>query len=110
MRLLPERHDHGGDGAAESNAEADRRADRCEPHQHLSLRHLPAGARSDPHRRQGVGEAAAMNAITKMNRRSFLVGSAAATGGLSLGFHLPGGSAQAAEATPEVNAWVVIKP
>ena len=50
-----------------------------------------------------------MNAIAKMNRRSFLVGSAAATGGLSLGFHLPG-SAEAAEATPEVNAWVVIKP
>jgi isoquinoline 1-oxidoreductase beta subunit len=51
-----------------------------------------------------------MNAISKMDRRSFLVGSAAVTGGLSLGFHLPGGAAEAAEMKPEVNAWVVIKP
>jgi isoquinoline 1-oxidoreductase beta subunit len=50
-----------------------------------------------------------MNAITKMNRRSFLVGSAAVGGGLSLGFHLPG-TAEAADMAPEVNAWVVIKP
>src|SRR3954467_9733110 len=109
MRLLPERHDHGGDGAAQIHAQAARPPDRCEPHQHLSLRHLSAGARSDPYRRKGVREAE-MNAITKMDRRSFLVGSAAATGGLSLGFHLPGGAAEAAEMKPEVNAWVVIKP
>src|SRR4051812_35022079 len=51
-----------------------------------------------------------MNAISKMNRRSFLVGSAAVSGGFSLGFHLPGGTAEAAEATPEINAWVVIRP
>src|SRR5690349_15547818 len=59
--------------------------------------------------RQGMREAD-MNAITNMNRRSFLVGSAAVTGGFSLGFHVPGSAAEAAEATPEVNAWVVIKP
>jgi isoquinoline 1-oxidoreductase beta subunit len=46
-----------------------------------------------------------------MNRRAFVVGAAAAGGGLSLGFVLPFGP-QAAHAadTPEVNAWVVIKP
>jgi isoquinoline 1-oxidoreductase subunit beta len=52
-----------------------------------------------------------MNAITKFNRRSFLVGSASAVGGLSLGFNIPFGTqAQAAGSVPEVNAWVVINP
>ena len=49
-----------------------------------------------------------MNAITRVNRRSFLVGAGAA-GGLSLGFNVPF-AADAADATPEVNAWVVVKP
>ncbi len=49
-----------------------------------------------------------MNAITRVNRRSFLVGAGAA-GGLSLGFTVPS-AANAADATPEVNAWVVVKP
>ncbi len=41
-----------------------------------------------------------------------MVGSAAAVGGLSLGFHVPFGEAKwpRREGTPEVNAWVVIKP
>src|SRR2546421_6566565 len=48
----------------------------------------------------------------KMNRRSFIVGSAAVTGGLALGFNVPFGPAlvRAADGTPEVNAWVVIRP
>jgi isoquinoline 1-oxidoreductase subunit beta len=50
----------------------------------------------------------------KVSRRGFVVGSAAAGGGLALGFHLPFGSAsaqpQAAAKGVEVNAWVVIKP
>jgi isoquinoline 1-oxidoreductase beta subunit len=46
-----------------------------------------------------------------MDRRSFLVGSTAAMGGLSLGFNVPfGGEAHAQAATPEVNAWVLIRP
>jgi isoquinoline 1-oxidoreductase subunit beta len=49
-----------------------------------------------------------MNFIPKMHRRSFLVGSA--TAGLSLGFNVPFASATSAQAAPEVNAWVVIKP
>jgi isoquinoline 1-oxidoreductase beta subunit len=52
-----------------------------------------------------------MNYIPKFDRRSFLVGSAAAAGGLSVGFHIPfGDEAAAAGTTPEVNAWVVIRP
>src|SRR6202008_513727 len=45
-------------------------------------------------------------------RRSFLAGAAAIGGGLSLGFRIPFGLglARAADAAPEVNAWVVIRP
>jgi isoquinoline 1-oxidoreductase subunit beta len=49
---------------------------------------------------------------TSLSRRRFLATSAAATGGLVFGFHIPlAGAATAAEiATPEINAWVVVKP
>ncbi|KQP67500.1 aldehyde dehydrogenase [Methylobacterium sp. Leaf111] len=55
-----------------------------------------------------------MNALAnKPSRRAFVAGAVAA-GGLSLGFHVPFPEAAAQEAppalTPEVNAWVVIKP
>jgi isoquinoline 1-oxidoreductase subunit beta len=51
-----------------------------------------------------------MNYMPKMNRRSFVV--SAAAGGLALGLELPLGpqTADAGEAGPEVNAWVVVKP
>jgi isoquinoline 1-oxidoreductase subunit beta len=49
-----------------------------------------------------------MNSIPQMDRRSFLVGTAAA--GLSLGFQIPGAAAAPAADVPEVNAWVVVKP
>jgi isoquinoline 1-oxidoreductase beta subunit len=48
-----------------------------------------------------------------MNRRSFVIGAAAAGGGLALGLDLPLGGANiahAASAGPEVTAWVVIQP
>jgi isoquinoline 1-oxidoreductase subunit beta len=52
-----------------------------------------------------------MNYVPRMNRRKFLASSAAAVGGMSLGFHVPfPGKAQAQTLPPEVNAWVVIKP
>ena len=53
-----------------------------------------------------------MNAIPKINRRSFIVGVAAAGGGLSLGMKIPFGPdvVRAADGSPEVNAWVVIRP
>ena len=47
-----------------------------------------------------------------ISRRRFLIGTATAGAGLSLGLYLPlaGSDAQAAGTTPEVNAWVVIEP
>jgi len=53
-----------------------------------------------------------MNFVPKMNRRSFMVGTAAVGGGLSVGLSLPFGPdvVRAADGTPEVNAWVVIRP
>jgi isoquinoline 1-oxidoreductase beta subunit len=49
----------------------------------------------------------------KMNRRAFVVGTAAVGAGLAIGLDLPfGGPAvvRAADGSPEVNAWVVVKP
>ena len=54
-----------------------------------------------------------MNFIPKMNRRSFIVGTAAAGGGLAIGFDLPLGGPQvirAADDSPELTAWIVIRP
>jgi isoquinoline 1-oxidoreductase beta subunit len=54
-----------------------------------------------------------MNYIPQMNRRSFVVGSAAVGGGLALGLDIPFGGPQvirAADGSPEVTAWVVIRP
>jgi isoquinoline 1-oxidoreductase beta subunit len=54
-----------------------------------------------------------MNLNPKVSRRSFIVGSAAVGGGLALGLRLPPfGPAvvRAADGSPEVNAWVVIRP
>src|SRR5471032_2089234 len=48
-----------------------------------------------------------------VSRRQFIVGSAAAGGGLALGLHVPFGLAQdsnAAAAPAEVNLWVAIRP
>ncbi len=48
----------------------------------------------------------------KISRRTFIASSAALTGGLALGFNVPFGPAvvRAADGSPEVNAWVVIRP
>src|SRR5438309_7971741 len=54
-----------------------------------------------------------MNYVPQMNRRSFIVGTAAAGGGLALGLDIPFGGPKvirAADGSPEVNAWVVIRP
>src|SRR5262245_57508198 len=52
--------------------------------------------------------------VSRLSRRSFLVASAAASGGLALGFNVPGRGASALAQTAaegaEINAWVVIKP
>jgi len=51
-----------------------------------------------------------MSMATQVSRRNFLIGSASAIGGLSLGFHVPFADAAAAKAAAEVNAWVVVQP
>jgi isoquinoline 1-oxidoreductase beta subunit len=54
------------------------------------------------------------NTIASPARRKFIATSSAAAGGLMLAFHVPGllpeAQAQAPAATPEVNAWVLIRP
>src|SRR5690349_670490 len=47
-----------------------------------------------------------------LSRRKFVVGSAAAGGGLALGLNIPFGAGPAAAqaASTEINAWVVVKP
>src|SRR5207253_5014017 len=55
---------------------------------------------------------------TNLSRRKFIVGSAAAGGGLALGMQLPFGIASAdaqgargtAESISEINAWVLVRP
>src|SRR5260221_10511230 len=48
----------------------------------------------------------------RINRRSFIVGSAAVTGGLALGLRLPFGPAvaRAQDGSPEIGVWVAIAP
>jgi isoquinoline 1-oxidoreductase beta subunit len=60
-------------------------------------------------------EEAAMNLNVKpqLNRRAFVIGTAAVGTGLVLGLDLPFGGptvVRAADGSPEVNAWVVIRP
>jgi isoquinoline 1-oxidoreductase subunit beta len=54
-----------------------------------------------------------MTYMPKVNRRSFLIGSSATGAGLALGFHVPFDTDVAHAdvlSSPEVNAWVVVKP
>src|ERR1700752_1292973 len=48
----------------------------------------------------------------KLNRRSFVIGSAAVGAGLALGLRIPFGASvvRAQDGSPEINAWVVIRP
>jgi isoquinoline 1-oxidoreductase subunit beta len=54
-----------------------------------------------------------MNVMPKIHRRSFVIGSAALGGGLAIGLDIPFGGPKvirAADGSPEINAWVVIRP
>ena len=52
-----------------------------------------------------------MNSMRTMSRRSFVVTAAATGGGLALGIPLGGPTMSSAQqGTPEINAWVVIRP
>jgi isoquinoline 1-oxidoreductase beta subunit len=48
----------------------------------------------------------------KLDRRSFLIGTAAVGGGLAVGLNIPFGSSvvRAQDGSPEITAWVVIRP
>src|SRR5260221_9932740 len=51
--------------------------------------------------------------VPKLNRRAFVIGTATAGAGLAIGLDLPFGGptvVRAADGSPEVNAWVVIRP
>ncbi|WP_315834310.1 xanthine dehydrogenase family protein molybdopterin-binding subunit [Bradyrhizobium prioriisuperbiae] len=54
-----------------------------------------------------------MTATRSLSRRAFVVGATVAGGGLALGLDIPFGGptvVRAADGSPEVNAWVVIRP
>src|SRR6187431_2635235 len=54
-----------------------------------------------------------MPKMPKLNRRAFVIGTATAGAGLALGLDLPFGGptvVRAADGSPEVNVWVVIRP
>ena len=54
-----------------------------------------------------------MNHMPKFSRRAFVIGTATVGGGLALGLDIPFGGptvVRAADGSPEVNAWVVIRP
>jgi isoquinoline 1-oxidoreductase subunit beta len=54
-----------------------------------------------------------MNHMPMLNRRAFVIGTAAVGTGLALGLDVPFGgptAVRAADGSPEVNAWVVIRP
>jgi isoquinoline 1-oxidoreductase beta subunit len=53
-----------------------------------------------------------ITSVTKIDRRSFVIGTAAVGGGLALGLKIPFGPdvVRAQDGSPEVNAWVVIRP
>src|SRR5260370_14550505 len=122
MRLLPVGPDHGRRGVAQADAEAERQGHRRGHDQHLSVRNLSAHPSCRAHGGQrhikNLGRPAVKTTIrgkaAKLSRRTFIVGSAAAGGGLALGFNLPSGFgpavAQNANEGAEVNAWVLVKP
>ena len=71
VRLLPDRPDHAGRGAADRARQSDRSGHRSRHGgQHLPLRHLSAHPRRD----QDGGEGAGMSAIENVSRRQFLSG------------------------------------
>ena len=54
-----------------------------------------------------------MNHMPTLNRRSFVIGTAAVGTGLAIGLDIPFGGptvVRAADGSPEVNAWVVVRP
>ena len=64
-------------------------------------------------RQRHKGVAMNQHVMPKLNRRAFVIGAATAGAGLALGLDLPFGGptvVRAADGSPEINAWVVIRP
>src|SRR5262249_2349174 len=122
VRLLPVGTNHGCRGIAQAHAEAKRQGHRRGDDQHLSMWNLSAHpswrACGGERHVENIGRHAVKKTIrgkaAMLSRRTFIVGSAAAGGGLALGFSLPPGMrravAQTASEGTEVNAWVLVKP
>ena len=117
VRLLPERHDHGGRRAPAREAAPDRRRHRRRDHQHLPLRHLPAGARGDPRRGQGSVRETTMTRRNSRCRKSAAAPSSsaappsAAASRSDCAFR-PSARRWCArpDGSPEITVWVVIRP
>src|SRR5215467_2809645 len=122
VRLLPVGTDHGCCCIAQANAETNRSRHRRGHDQYLPMWNLSAHPSRRAHGGQrhvkNIGRPAVKNTLRgkagKLSRRTFIVGSAAAGGGLALGFNLQSGFgsalAQSADDGVEVTAWVLIKP
>src|SRR5689334_1412340 len=87
MRLLPVGSDHDRRGAADQDAETDRRTNRHrDAGQHLPLRYL--STHSPRHQTRGASLSGGV--MTKsLSRRTFLKTATAAGGGLMIGAYLP---------------------
>src|SRR5258708_9938072 len=59
-----------------------------------------------------MGREVFINLVTKIKRRAVVDGTFAVGGGLAIGLDIPlgAGAVRAADGSPEVNAWVVIRP
>src|SRR6201997_3002305 len=104
MRVLPERTDHGGRGAARQDGASYRRADQLGD----VGESLPVGdVRPDPER-DSAGGAGRRCAMSPVSRRDFIVAGAAAGAGLVIGVYLPHGRKHSHAFSP--NAYLKITP
>src|SRR5260221_3819346 len=115
MRLLPVRPDHVGDGAAHRQRQAQRpRHRQRDERQYLPLRDLCPHPRRHPRGGPRHGGLIMARSLARTNRRRFLQGAAAATAGLTIGFHWTGvprvAAAAAADGMLAPNAFVRVAP
>ncbi len=106
VRLLLQRHDHQGVGAARTDAAADRGADSHRAERSpLPVRHLPAGG-------QGGSPCGSVDGVVMSNRRDFLKASGTLIVGFSLGDRLLGQEPPAAPGRSvdlaNVDTWLAI--